>query len=468
MSSSLHLERREKYASPVGLSNRIVPVEDTLTRVMPLCKSFGVTRIADITRLDRLYIPNYSLTLPGTEDTIWVYGGKGPTRSHAKASAIMESIERYSSLPRSYARCYIRGTYTELSNSYAKVLHPDEIVEPVREGYDDRRDPIDFVTGFDLLNNKQVLVPAEIALYRYDHKPSSPRIFLHPHTNGLASGNVLEEAICHALCEVIEIDAVSIADLCASCIPYNILYTIADSFKEEEKKFWHPLTKAHIGDNFVDDSSIFPDVDISKIAEDYEPIQHLIGRFSKAGIPLILKNITQRDIGIPTISASTIETVSSNYGYFAKGYGTHPDARIALVRAITEVSQTRAANIQGARDDLRKIVYRENDEIYKRKWQFMRTTNNRYPEKQLIDFFEIDTYVNQDILPDISLILERLKRAGLKRVVVVDLTNQKIGIPVVRVIVPGLETFDVTNSIMGLRAKNCFKDLIAEKNASKS
>ena len=45
-----------------------------------------------------------------------------------------------------------------------------------------------------------------------------------------------------------------------------------------------------------------------------------------------------------------------------RGHGTHPDARIALLRAITEVSQTRAANIQGARDDLRRIKYNdEND-----------------------------------------------------------------------------------------------------------
>ena len=43
---------------------------------------------------------------------------------------------------------------------------------------------------------------------------------------------------------------------------------------------------------------------------------------------------------------------------FAKGYGTHPDARIALICAITEVSQTRAGNIQGARDDLKKITYK--------------------------------------------------------------------------------------------------------------
>ena len=86
---------------------------------------------------------------------------------------------------------------------------------------------------------------------------------------------------------------------------------------------------------------------------------------------MLIKDITQKDIGIPTFVASSIEWVTHNYGYFAKGFGTHPDARIALIRAITEVSQTRAVNIQGARDDLKKIQYKENDEIYKRKWQFI-------------------------------------------------------------------------------------------------
>ena len=106
---------------------------------------------------------------------------------------------------------------------------------------------------------------------------------------------------------------------------------------------------------FVDDSSIFPDVDISEIADEFEPIKFLVKRFTDSGISLLIKEITQKDIGIPTFVASSIEWITSNYGYFAKGYGTHPDARIALIRAITEVSQTRAGNIQGARDDLKKI-----------------------------------------------------------------------------------------------------------------
>ena len=65
--------------------------------------------------MDRLKIPNYSAVLPGTEDYIWVYGGKGPTKNHAKASAIMESIERFSSLQRNYPNELIQGSYKELS-----------------------------------------------------------------------------------------------------------------------------------------------------------------------------------------------------------------------------------------------------------------------------------------------------------------------------------------------------------------
>ena len=197
-------------------------------------------------------------------------------------------------------------------------------------------------------------------------------------------------------------------------------------------------------DKFVDDSSIFPDVDISEIAEEFEPIKFLVKRFIDAGISLLIKDITQKDIGIPTFVASSIEWITSDYGYFAKGYGTHPDARIALIRAITELSQTRAVNIQGARDDLKKIQYRENDEIYKRKWQFMPASSSLTSKNtKTIKFSEIKTYVKKDILDDIKLILNSLKKAGLKRAIIVDLTNPNVGIPVVRAIVPGLETFEV-------------------------
>jgi thioglycine synthase len=457
-SPGLRLKSRRKYTPDSGAAlTRVRSIQDTLTEIIPLCIKIGVTRLSDITFMDRLYVPNYSAILPGTEDLFWVYSGKGTTKSHAKASALMEAIERYSSLSSTYSKSFVQGTYSQLSKSYNKVLHPAEVVEPVNQEYNDKEDIIDFLPGFDLLTNEKILVPAEIALYRYSPKQPAVCAFSHSHTNGLASGNVLEEAICHALCEVIERDAVSISDLCASSIPYNILEKITDSLK----KGGYPVTRISAEDKFVDDSSIFPDVDISDITEEFEPIKRLVKRFTDAGIPLLVKDITQKDIGIPTFVASSIEWITRDYGYFAKGFGTHPDVRIALIRAITETSQTRAVNIHGARDDLKKIQYKENDEIYKRKWQFIpsssSSTKQNNNSKSIIKFSEIKTYVNEDILDDINLILCSLKKAGLKRAIIVDLTNPNIGIPVVRAIVPGLETFEVTNSIMGIRAKVFFK-----------
>ena len=121
----------------------------------------------------------------------------------------------------------------------------------------------------------------------------------------------------------------------------------------------------------MDEPTIYPDIDIGEVTREFPPVRNLLRKFTEAGIPLMIKNITQKDIHIPTIAASSIDWITHDYGLFAKGYGTHLDSRVALIRAITELAQTRAANIQGARDDLKRIQYKDKDEIYKRKWQFM-------------------------------------------------------------------------------------------------
>jgi ribosomal protein S12 methylthiotransferase accessory factor YcaO len=438
-----------------GFLSRVTSVDNTLTAVMPVCKEIGVTRISDITLLDRLYIPNYSTTLPGTDDIFWVYGGKGTTKTQAKVSALMESVERYSSMQRTNPNTVITDNYTQLSKSFNKVLHPSEVIEPLDPNYNEGS-TIDFLRGFDLLNDEEILVPAEIVYYRYFPERPAVSAFQCSHTNGLASGNVLEEAICHALCEVIERDAVSIADLCASSIPYNIVHNIGENF--EGISCIDSQLLDHIGANFVDEPTIYLDVEIDDLVREFPPIRKLLRKFTDARIPLMIKCITQEDINIPTIAASSVDWISHDYGLFAKGYGTHLDSRVALMRAITELAQTRAANIQGARDDLKRIQYKDTDEIYKRKWPFMPssylTGQNR--QHNIINFRDIKTYVNNDILSDINLILSILREAGITRVIIVELTNPKIGIPVVRAIVPGLETFEVTHSVMGTRAKKHF------------
>ncbi len=461
----MSLKSAKKYTlNDVTISTRVRTVADTLAQIGPVCKLIGVTRISDITDMDRLQIPNYSAVLPGTEDTIWVYGGKGATKLQAKASALMESIERFCSLSSNYSKDLIQGSYALLSSKYNKVLHPDEVLEPVERSFDDEKSIVDFVPGFDLLNNEDVLVPAQLAFSKYFGRSPSVNPFLYSHTNGLASGNVMEEAICHALCELIERDAASISSLCSSHIPYSIIRNIVDSLRNLDVKL--SSVPNLLSEQFVDDASIFPDVDISQIAQETDSIKLLVNQFANCGIPLMIKDITQKNIGIPTFVVSSTEWISSDYGLFAKGYGTHPDSRVALIRAITELSQTRAANIQGARDDFRKVSYRENDEIYKRKWEFIPTYSHLKSNKKnsnTISFSDVRSYVRNDILDEIELILNLLRKGGLRSVIIVDLTIPNVGIPVVRAIVPGLETFEVarlftnTELLIGRRAKQYFR-----------
>ncbi|HEX6647219.1 MAG TPA: YcaO-like family protein [Nitrososphaeraceae archaeon] len=421
-------------------TSRVIPVENTLSHILEISKKIGLTRIADITYMDKLYIPNYSCVLPGTEDYIWVYSGKGPTKKHAKVSAIMESIERYSSLPTNYTRKFITGTFNELKESY-NLLHPDDLVEPLT--FDFQNDMLmDYVEGYDIINKENILVPAALALFRYT--PNSPSLnpFAFHHTNGLASGNVFEEAVCHALCEVIERDAISLAQLRASAIPFHILSNIHHNLRIQG---YHITSISK--EQFIDDNSLYQDVKICE--DDFQPVTNLIKKFKKFNIRLIIKDITT-DIKIPTFNAACVEWISHDYGYLAEGHGTHPDKRIAILRAITEVSQTRAANIQGARDDLRKIHYNDNNTDDKNAWQFMSS-------QRTINFSDIITYQNEDILDDIKLIIKFFKEVGLNKAIIVNLTNPKIKIPVVRAIVPGLETFKISKSIMGFRARRSYK-----------
>lgn len=437
----LELKSQKKWSKD-GTS-RTVPPEMTLEKALQVCHRIGVTRLADITGMDRLGIPNYSAVLPGTEDYIWVYSGKGMTHQHAKASALMESIERYCSLPSSnHDRVYIRGTVQELTKSY-DLVHPNDTIEPLNFQY--REDMVmDFLQGFDLLADKDILIPAPLVLFRYS--PLSPAVnpFAFHHTNGLASGNVLEEAVCHALCEVIERDAASISEIRARAIPFHILKTIENKLRQRGY-----VLSSIPANTFMDDYTIYRDVELSGVQS--EGVQKLTSKFRDSDLPLLIKDITS-DIGIPTFAASSIEWISHDYGYLAEGHGTHPDARIALLRAITEVSQTRAANIQGARDDLRKIRYGENNTDDKRAWQFISSDEK-------IGYNKITSFNNEDILDDIKLILQNLKDVGIKTAAVVDLTNPDLGIPVVRAIVPGLETFKITKSIIGWRARKYFKEL---------
>ena len=78
-------------------THRVIAPKQTIENNEEKLMIAGITRIADITDLDRIGLPIYTAIRPTAEDgAIRIYGGKGITKDHAKASAMMEGFERYS------------------------------------------------------------------------------------------------------------------------------------------------------------------------------------------------------------------------------------------------------------------------------------------------------------------------------------------------------------------------------------
>lgn len=361
-------------------THRSLPPEETLRRVESKMPAAGVTRVADITNLDRIGIPVFSSIRPMAErGAISVYNGKGATPTEAKVSAMMEGIERYS------AEVADRELMISRFSDIGNALNPADLVLPGNANPDDE---IPWLPGFDIMNDEEILVPANAVFHPL---PLDYRSLFRTNTNGLASGNEIEEAIFHGLSEVIERDAWALV---------------------EASKNTGPIVK-NIGNGLAGG---------------------LLEKFANAQIAVYLKDITS-DIGIPTCAAVSDDLLLRDPTLLTTGMGTHTNAGVAVLRALTEVAQSRLTQIHGAREDTKNADFRKQIGYERTK----RLNKHWFDTSQERDFSEIASYDSDDFLDDILYMLSRIENAGLDRAIVVDLTREEIGVPVVRVIVPGLE-----------------------------
>jgi YcaO-like protein with predicted kinase domain len=173
----------------------------------------------------------------------------------------------------------------------------------------------------------------------------------------------------------------------------------------------------------------------------------LMERFTTKGIEVHLKNLTS-DIGVYTIAAATDDVVMQDPALLTLGIGTHLNPEVAAMKALLEVAQSRLTQIHGAREDTvrgehsRKLGYERMKRINK-----MWLTESG-PSVELGDLPSADT---DDIFDDLQVVRSKLNARGLNRTVVVDLTRKELGIPVARVIVPGLEVFAIDEDRVGPR-----------------
>ena len=405
-------------------TQRTVTAEETFARAQPVAKSLGVTRLADITGLDRVGIPTWSAVVPKSEDGLSVYNGKGLCALDAKTGALMEAIERQTALKTRLPFAF--GSFEELRQNH-EVLDPAELKEILEPDYSEGR-TYAWVAGRELFSDRQILVPAKFAGYLW-HDVPYPSCFSWSTTNGIAAGNVREEAICQALCELIERDAWTLAEIGAHLLPW-VRHRVADR---------QSLASA------ADDHDFLPCIDLEG-----DPAVDL---FERAGLHPVLHDITS-DLAIPTVLAAVADETLPGFPMVHCGLGTHPDARVAARRALTEAAQSRCVDIQGVREDLEPVDAppsslnlhtRRIRSVNRSQWQLGQSRLRRR-------ISDLPSAVYHDVLQDLDHILSRLRACGIGPVIVVDFTPPDAPFAVVRVIVPALETWSITHGPLGARA----------------
>lgn len=373
--------------------------EETLRFIEDIRNCLALEDFRNITEVDRIGLPVYVCRRTRPDESVTFHTGKGISDTQAQVSLIMESIERYCSEYKAEDRHrLIWAPFDELRKKHLVLDPRDLILSPFSEY--SPKEPFFWVEGFDLISGEIVLVPS-CSVFHPFHEDTCTMISTH--TNGVASGNTMEEAVLHGLLEVIERDALSIVKCCGH---------------QRERVIIEPV-------------------------EDNNFLFSIQSSFLRADIDLTLYDYTS-DLGIPVIAARAQDMVDVDMMPM-DGFGAHLDPRVAAARAMMEVATTRALLIHRfGVHQLREapIPYLE-PELY-----------SDVEETATITLGEMGIGFSQDIHTDILAILNRLRDKGLEKVIVVNLTKEGIGVPTVRVIVAGAEVFAFDKSRRGERLFN--------------
>jgi ribosomal protein S12 methylthiotransferase accessory factor len=400
-------------AAPKGYlrgTHRAVAPAETLARFRRFAAPMGITRLADVTGLDYLGIPVIMACRPNSR-ALSVAQGKGLDLDAARVSGFMEAAETF------------HGEHIDLPvafDSRQNLKHGRHVVDldVVPRSHDfsaSDETELPWIEAEDLLDGRSIWVPYDLIhtdcreVREYERSSDFPVC-----SNGLASGNNRLEAICAGLYEIIERDA-------------NALWALRPRVSRAATR-----------------------LDLDTVDDPY--CRALIDRLTDAKMMLSVWDMTS-DVGVATFFVRLREGPGNTrmpLGAFC-GAGCHLSRGIALSRAITEAAQSRLTYISGSRDDLKRHNYEEPahqriSELANRLWE------SRIPARR---FDEVPDGARGDFESDLNFLLERVKGVGAEHVCVVDLTKKEFGIPVVRLMVPGLELDpeDAPDYALGERAR---------------
>ena len=343
--------------------------------------------------------------------------GKGVSDAQAKASGLCEAIERMSGVFEGYEN-RMTASFSEFGS---QAIHPNDCMlysdkqyqnrkmindrkskfNFVPESYDDHDLKIEWTPVWSLTDETFKYLLTQHLYYGYIY-PDGKRdpVYAMACSNGAASGNSLEEAILQGFFELVERDSVAL--------------------------WWYNMLQP-------------PGVEIASFAEPY--FVKLADYYRKMNRKIWLLDITS-DLGIPAFAALSKRT-DQEAGHIIFGFGCHLDAGLAAQRALTEMNQSFPHVLS---------VFNEDG-----------TTNPNFGDTEAVDWWKNATCLNQpylmpnenremkcqadysrdyseDILENIQLCQKIVEEQGME-MLVLDQSRPDMGVPVAKVIVPGLRHF---------------------------
>jgi ribosomal protein S12 methylthiotransferase accessory factor YcaO len=389
------------------------------SELVPRLAEFGITRLADTTGLDTLGVPTAGAVKPGTSDVIWVYSGKGRSRAQARVTAIMECLERTGSL-------WSSGTpwITEIPRVLARtheVWTPDRFTYRRRDSVQPQ-DPQVWVRATALTGgNAEVMVPADLCFNGRRPAALPPSPFLLSTSNGLAASFRRSAALEHGLAEVVERDVISCAEVRASHFGYRFLAAVKERFGMSDS----------VLQRYEDDIDLAVTVDPDSLPSS---AMEIVRSYRAAGLNLVVKSLPN-DFGVPAIGVAAVQQADLTRHLGCAGYAVRASNSSALDGALLELAQTRATDLQGAREDRHEPEKQRLDNPPTHHWLATPGTS-QVP------------YEESSVPSGLDSLVDRCVDAGLRDVAYVEFPGWP-GVSVVRVVVPDAETWHVTGGWSG-------------------
>jgi ribosomal protein S12 methylthiotransferase accessory factor len=350
-------------------------------RALAAAKACGVTRLGEITHLDRLGVPVFQAVRPWGR-ALSVHQGKGLTRLAAKIGALMEAVE--SAQAEVFASHTLPAAWSDLPAGERAPSPADFAADPGQPPSDDEL--LEWVPARRVLDGERLWVPFDAVSLDFT-RPGNSKVFRS--SNGQAARFDLEQATTVALLEVIEADAAA--------------HWFAMSRDERLMTQVNPGGAPHAW--FLD----------------------IAGRLAGAGLRLSLFRL-EPVAPFPVFLAELADPVRNWPSVYGTGCAASPEG--ALKRALLEALQSRLTEISGARDD---ILYRSAESGAAMGLASPPPFHMSFP-----DWGAIIAKAKGPPAPTSARIAQMLAEAGYPQAAVVDLSDPGSDVFVVKAFVPGL------------------------------